>query len=102
MDHLKLSSLTCNRPKAEFQTYVSFHASVTEQDFPSINNTGVWLNGCLIAPLYGRLNPGQIYSPEISDILVAVAPEKSVRIQKMMMGHTETALGVACDGCLSY
>jgi hypothetical protein len=57
---------------------------------PQLTNTGVWLNGCLIAPLYGRLNPGQIYSPEVSDIPIAVAPasprdtEKTVGIQKMM------------------
>jgi hypothetical protein len=44
------------------------------EDFPLINNTGVWPNGCLIAPLYGQLNSDQIYSPEVSDTPVAVAP----------------------------
>jgi hypothetical protein len=39
LDQLKLSSLTCNRLKTNFQTYASFHVSVTEEDFASINNT---------------------------------------------------------------
>jgi hypothetical protein len=37
-----------------------------EDDFHLINNTGVWPNGCLIAPYYGRLNPDQIYTTETS------------------------------------
>jgi hypothetical protein len=67
-DQLKISSLTCTRLKTKFSTYASFHISVNEEDFPSINNTGVWPNGCLIAPFFGRLNPEQIYSPEAPTI----------------------------------
>jgi hypothetical protein len=44
LDQLKLSSLTCTKLKTKFKTYASFHISVTEDDFPSINNTGVWPN----------------------------------------------------------
>jgi hypothetical protein len=61
---LELSSLTCIRLKTIFNTYASFHVSAIEKDFPFINNTGVWTNGCLIAPFYGRLNANQIYSPD--------------------------------------
>jgi hypothetical protein len=74
LDQLKLSSLTCTKLNTKFKTYASFHISVTEEDFPSINNTGVWPNGCFIAPFYERLNPEQIYSPVASDVPVAAAP----------------------------
>jgi hypothetical protein len=63
-EQLELSSLTCTRLKTKFNTCASFHVSVSEKDFPLINNTGVWPNGCLIAPFYGRLNFDQIYSPD--------------------------------------
>jgi hypothetical protein len=61
-EQLKLTSLTCTRLKAKFNSYASFHISVVEDDFHLINNTGVWPSGCLIAPYYARLNPEQIYS----------------------------------------
>jgi hypothetical protein len=63
-DQLKLTSLCCTRLKTKFNSYASFHISVNEEDFPLINNTGVWHNGCLIAPFYGRLNADQIYRPD--------------------------------------
>jgi hypothetical protein len=62
-DPLKLTSLCCTRLETKFNSYASFHFSVNE-DFPLINNTGVWPNGCLIAPFYGRLNADQIYRPD--------------------------------------
>jgi hypothetical protein len=49
--------------KTKFSTYASFHVLVNEDDFPLINNTGVWPNGCLITPFFGKLTPEQIYSP---------------------------------------
>jgi hypothetical protein len=64
-DQLQLASLTCTRLKTKYNSYASFHVSVTEDDFHLINNTGVWPNGCLITPYYGRLNPDQIYSVDI-------------------------------------
>jgi hypothetical protein len=64
-DQLQLASLTCTRLKTKYNSYASFHFSVAEDDFHLINNTGVWPNGCLIAPYYGRLNPDQIYSVEL-------------------------------------
>jgi hypothetical protein len=48
-DQLKISSLTCIRLKTKFSNYVSFHISINEEDFLSLNNTGVWPNGFLIA-----------------------------------------------------
>jgi hypothetical protein len=54
LDHLVfLSSLTSIRLKTKFQTYASLHVLTTEEDFPSINNTGVWPNGSSIDPFYG-------------------------------------------------
>jgi hypothetical protein len=41
VEELKLSSLTFTRLKTKFNTYASFHVSVNEEDFTSINNTGV-------------------------------------------------------------
>jgi hypothetical protein len=61
-DQLQLASLVCTRLKTRHNSYASFHISVAENDFHLINNTGVWPNGCLIAPYYGRLNPDQIYT----------------------------------------
>jgi hypothetical protein len=45
LNQLKLLSLTGTRLKTKFQTYASFHVSVTEDDFLSVNNTGVCPNG---------------------------------------------------------
>jgi hypothetical protein len=52
--------------KTKHNSYASFHVSVVENYFHLINNTGVWPNGCLIAPYYGPLNPDQIYTAETS------------------------------------
>jgi hypothetical protein len=41
-EQLKLPSLVCTRLKAKYNTHASFHISVHEDDFPLINNTGVW------------------------------------------------------------
>jgi protein tyrosine phosphatase (PTP) superfamily phosphohydrolase (DUF442 family) len=61
-EQMKLASLVCNRLTTKSDSYVSFHVSVSEDNFPLINNTGVWPSGCLIAPFYGRLSADQIYS----------------------------------------
>jgi hypothetical protein len=53
--------LVCTRLKAKFDTYASFYISVNEEDFPFINNTGVWQNGCLIVPFYGKLTTNQVF-----------------------------------------
>jgi hypothetical protein len=63
-DQLQLASLACTGLKTKHNSYASFHVSVAEDDFHLINNTGVWPNGCLIAPYYGRLSPDQIYTVE--------------------------------------
>jgi hypothetical protein len=63
-EQLELSYLTCTILKTKCNTFASFHVSVSENDFPLVNNTGVWPNGCLIAPFYGRLNADKIYSPD--------------------------------------
>jgi hypothetical protein len=62
--------LVCTRLKTKFNSCSSFYISVNEEDFPLINNTGVWLSGCLIAPFYGKLTTNQIYvsgSPPASE-----------------------------------
>ena len=73
-DQLQLASLACTRLKTKYNSYASFHVSVAEDDFHLINNTGVWPNGCLIAPFYGRLSPEQIYSVEESEISRPCSP----------------------------
>jgi hypothetical protein len=40
-----------------------FMFSLTKMTSLLINKTGVWPNGCLIAPFFGKLTPEQIYSP---------------------------------------
>ncbi|KDR12811.1 hypothetical protein L798_13273 [Zootermopsis nevadensis] len=63
-EQLSLKRLVCTRLKTKFNFYTSFHILVNEEDFPLVNNTGVWPNGCLIAPFYGKLTPDQVYSPD--------------------------------------
>jgi hypothetical protein len=63
-DQLQLASIACTRLKTKHNSYASFHVSVPEDDFHLTNNTGVWPNGCLIAPYYGRLSADQIYTDE--------------------------------------
>jgi hypothetical protein len=53
LEQLKLTLLTCTRLKTKFKSYTSFRISVNEDDFPLINNTGVWPSNCLIAPFFG-------------------------------------------------
>ena len=62
-EQLSLKKLICTRLKTKFNTYSSYHVLVLEDEFPLINNTGVWPTGCLIAPFYGKLKPDQMYSP---------------------------------------
>jgi hypothetical protein len=62
-EQLSLKKLVCTRLKTKFNSYSSFHISVTEDDFPLINNTGVGPSGCLIAPFYGKLTPDQVFTP---------------------------------------
>jgi hypothetical protein len=38
-----------------------------EDEFPLINDSGVWPTGCLIAPYYGRLMPDQVFTPVTPD-----------------------------------
>jgi hypothetical protein len=59
---LSLNKLVCTGLKTKFNTYASFRVSVLGNDFPLINNTGVWRTGCLTAPFYGKLTPDQVYS----------------------------------------
>jgi hypothetical protein len=61
-EQLSLKRLVCTRLKTKFNAYASFHISVNEEDFPPINNTAVWPNGCLIALFYGKLTSDQMYS----------------------------------------
>jgi hypothetical protein len=56
--------LVCTRLKTKCNSYASFHISVAEDEFPLIDDTGVWPSGCLIAPYYGKLTPDQIFTPE--------------------------------------
>jgi hypothetical protein len=77
-EQLNLKRLICTRLKTKFNSYTSFHVLVNEGDFHLINNTGVWPNGCLIAPCFGKLTPDQIYSPstpikttDVGDLLAA-------------------------------
>lgn len=53
LEQLKLTSVTYSRLKAKFKSYVSFHVSVNEDDFPLTNSTCISSNGCLTA-LYFR------------------------------------------------
>jgi hypothetical protein len=62
-EQLSLKFLVCTRLRTKFDTYASFHISVTVDEFLLINNTGVWPSGCLIAPFYGKLTPDQIFTP---------------------------------------
>jgi hypothetical protein len=73
-DQLSLKRLVYSRLKTKFNAYASFHVSVNEDEFPLINSTGVWPNGCLIAPFNGRLTAEQVYSsstPLTSEITVS-------------------------------
>jgi hypothetical protein len=60
-EQLSLKKLVCTRLKIKFSTYASLHVSVIEYEFPLINNNGVWPAECLIASLYGKPTPDQVY-----------------------------------------
>lgn len=71
-DQLELASLKCTKLKTKYNSYSSFHISVSEDDFHLVNNADVWPAGCLVAPYYGRLNPDQIYS--VANLTPSVPP----------------------------
>jgi hypothetical protein len=59
---IESKKLVCTRLKTKFNSYSFFHISVTEDEFPLINSTGVWPSGCLIVPYYGKLTPDQVFT----------------------------------------
>jgi hypothetical protein len=74
-EQLSLKMLVCTTLKTKFNSYASLHISVNEEDFPLINNTGVWPNEYLIAPFYGKLTSDQVYSSSAPlTSVTAVAP----------------------------
>jgi hypothetical protein len=68
-------------------------------DFRSVNDMGTWSKSCLTAPFYGQFNPDQIYSPEASNMLVAVvsAPLKGTMNMRVTNGGNSR---LVCDECL--
>jgi hypothetical protein len=60
--------LVCSKLKTEFNSYSSFHISVTEDELSLINDTAVWPSGCLIAPYFGKLMPDQIFNLGTPDV----------------------------------
>jgi hypothetical protein len=93
-EQLSLKRLVCTRLKTKFNAYASFHISVNEDDFPLINNTGVWPNGCLIAPFYGKLTSDQVYSSSAPLMSVpAVVPADGTKSPSTMLSSTREELG---------
>jgi hypothetical protein len=69
--------LVCTKLKTKFNSYSSVHIFVTEDEFPLINNIGVWSSVCLIAPYYGKLTPDQIFTPSTPEVGAPAAAIKS-------------------------
>jgi hypothetical protein len=61
-EQLSLKKLVCTKLKTKFNSCSSFHISVKEDEFPIINNTGVWPSGYLFVPYYGKLTPDKIFT----------------------------------------
>jgi hypothetical protein len=76
-EQLSLKRLVCTKLRTKFDSYSSFHISITEDEFSLINNTAVWPSGCFIAPYYGKLTPDQIYIPGTPDAGALPATGKS-------------------------
>jgi hypothetical protein len=76
-EQLSLKMLDCTRLKTKFNSYASFHISVTEDEFPLINDASVWPSECLIAPYYGKLAPDQVFTPNTTEAGVSDASVKS-------------------------
>jgi hypothetical protein len=75
-EQLSLKRLVCTKLKTEFNSYSSFHISVTVDEFSDINNVDVWPSGCLIAPYYGKLTPDQIFTPSTPEVGAPTATTK--------------------------
>jgi hypothetical protein len=74
-------------------SYASFHIAVTEDEFPLINDAGIWPSGCLIAPYYGKLAPDQVFTPSTTEAGVS---DVSVKSAVNTAGYD-----VADGGCLT-
>jgi hypothetical protein len=90
-EQLSLKMLVCTKLRTKFNSYSSFHISVTEDEFALINNIGVWPSGCLIAPYYRKVTPAQIFTPvhlkqELPLLLLTLQ-----QIQRVKMGLMEAA-----------
>jgi hypothetical protein len=64
IEQLKRFSTVWTRLKTTFKTQASLDISLTENKFPTIYSPRLWPDRCLKAPLYGRLNPDQIFSSD--------------------------------------
>lgn len=60
MEQLNFKRLVCTRPKTKFNPYLSFRVSLTEENFPIINNTVAWPN-CLIAPFNRKFSTAEAH-----------------------------------------
>jgi hypothetical protein len=54
-EQLSLKKLVWTKIRTKFNSYSSFHISVTVDEYSLIHITGVWPSGCLIAPYYGKI-----------------------------------------------
>jgi hypothetical protein len=79
-EQLSFKRLVCTRLRTKYNSYASFHISVTENEFPLINSTGVWPSGCLIAPYYGKLTPDQVFTPCTPELGASAPAIKSAQI----------------------
>jgi hypothetical protein len=92
-EQLSLKKLACTRLKTKFNSYASFHVSVTEDEFSLINDVSVWPSGVIIAPYYGKLEPNQVYTP--------VAPEAGVSAAPIVTVDNSAVNVTADEGCLA-
>jgi len=61
---LAIKGVDCTRLKTKVENkYASFHLSVPEESFEPLLNVELWPHGCILAPFWGSLRPGQLYVP---------------------------------------
>jgi hypothetical protein len=80
-EQLSLRKLVCTKLRTKFNSYSSFHISVTEDEFALIKNIGVWPSGCVIAPYYSKLTPDQIFTPSTPEAGAPAAATNSAANQ---------------------
>lgn len=64
---LRGKTVSCTKLKTKFPSYSSFHVSVEQDLFETINNPDIWPEGCIFHQFFGKLDMTRTSLPNSTD-----------------------------------